>query len=208
MARKLRIDEAGLTYHVWLHAIDALPIYKAPDVKDQMVSFLREEAVLSEWIVFDWVVMTTHHHVLLKLTKPTLSSGFQRLHCRFAQYYNKLHRRRGHVFESRFGARIIGSKFDHMEMARYVARNPVTARICDAPEDWQWSSFASVAGLAPVDGIVNLRAARAPFGGSPEAYRDYVLEHDWRVRWGQAGGRPRALREAPRPPLGRGGSRR
>lgn len=193
MARKPRIDETGLTYHVWIHGIDGLPIYKAPDLKDTMLSFVREEVVLSAWIVFDYVVMTTHHHLLLKLKKPTLSSGLQRLHCRFAQYYNKLHRRRGHVFESRFGSRVIESKFDHMEMARYIARNPVKANICPDPADWQWSSHAAIAGMAPRDPIIDERAALAPFGGSRDAYRAYVLESDLRVRWGQAGARPGEL---------------
>lgn len=197
MARKPRIDEAGLTYHVWIHAVDGLPIYKAPDVRDTMLAFVREEACLSAWVVFEHVVMTTHHHLLLKLRKPTLSSGFQRLHTRFAQFYNRMHRRRGHVYETRFGARIIEGKFDHMEMVRYIARNPVKAQMCEAPEDWRWSSFASIAGLAPRDGIVDVRAALAPFGGSPTKYRAYVLEPDWRVRWGQAGARPRDLTAMP-----------
>lgn len=190
MARALRIDEAGLTYHVWIHGVSDVPIFKAPDVKDAMLSFLAEEAVLSDWIVLDYTLMTTHHHVVVRLKKPTLSSGFKRLHVRFAQHYNKLHARRGSVFDSRFGSRIIESKFDLLETMRYVDRNPVTAQMCFDPADWQWSPHAALAGLAPRDPIVAERAALAPFAGSREAYRAYVLELDRRVRWGQAGVRP------------------
>lgn len=190
MARSLRIDEAGLTYHVWIHGVADVPIFKAPDVKDTMLTFLQEETVFSGWVVLNYVVMTTHDHVVVRLKKPTLSSGFKRLHVRFAQHYNKLHSRRGSVFDGRFGSRIIKDKFDLLETMRYLDRNPVKAQMCVDPADWQWSPHASLAGLAPRDPIVDERVALAPFRGSREVYRAYVLEPDRRVRWGQAGVRP------------------
>lgn len=196
MARSLRIDEAGLAYHVWIHGVADVPIFKAPDVKDTMLTFIAEEVALSHWTVLEYVVMTTHHHVVLRLKKPTLSSGFKRLHVRFAQHYNKLHSRRGSVFDGRFGARIIESKFDLLETVRYVALNPVKAQMCVDPADWQWSPHGALAGLAPRDPIVDERAALAPFNGSREAYRAYVLEPDRRVRWGQVGVRPLGRRAA------------
>lgn len=208
MARSLRIDEAGLTYHVWIHGVSDVPIFKAPDVKDAMLTFMREEAVLSRWVVLEYAVMSTHNHMVLRLTRPTLSSGFQRLHARFAQFYNRLHRRRGCVFDARFGSRIIGTKFDLLETMRYVARNPVTARMCDDPADWQWSSHGALAGLTPRDPIVNERAALAPFGGDRASYRAYVLEMDRRVRWGQAGARARDLTAALPPQAASGVHRR
>lgn len=190
MARSLRIDEAGLTYHVWIHGVADVPIFKAPDVKDAMLRFLREETLFSSWVVLTYVVMTTHHHVVVRLKKPTLSSGFKRLHVRFAQHYNKLHSRRGSVFDSRFGSRIITDKFDLLETIRYVDRNPVKAQMCNDPAEWQWSPHGAIVGLAPRDRIVDERAALAAFGGSREAYRAYVLEPDRRERWGQVGVRP------------------
>lgn len=190
MARSLRINEAGLTYHAWIHGVADVPIFKAPDVKDAMLTFLREETLFSSWVVLDYVVMTTHHHVIVRLKEPTLSSGFKRLHVRFAQYYNTLHGRRGCVFDSRFGSRIIESKFDLLETMRYVDRNPVKAQMCTDPADWPWSPHAALVGLAPRDSIVDERAALSAVGGSRDRYRGYVLESDRRVRWGQAGVRP------------------
>jgi hypothetical protein len=34
-----------------------------------------------------------------------------------------------------------------LELARYLPRNPVRAHLCQAPEEWPWSSYASTAGI-------------------------------------------------------------
>ena len=45
----------------------------------------------------------------------------------------------GHLFQSRFGSVVMDE--DHpMAAARYVALNPVRARLVERPWDWPWSS--------------------------------------------------------------------
>jgi REP element-mobilizing transposase RayT len=188
MTRPLRVNLPGLDYHVWTNGIDDLRLFRAPDVKRTWLTFLLEEVSLSNWTVLEYTVMTTHYHVLLRLNDATLSSGFKRLNERFAQYYNKLHRRRGHVFDGRFESKVVEGSLGQRETARYIALNPVTARMCDAPEEWPWSSHGALAGLAPADAIVDARAALEPFGGCPAAYRAYVLESDDRTRLGSGVG--------------------
>jgi REP-associated tyrosine transposase len=190
MARALRIDEAGLTYHVWANGVNSLPVFKDADDKNVAVRLLQDEVENSEWCCLEYVVMTTHYHVLLRLRKPTLSSGFQRFNVRYAQYYNKKYRRRGHVFDGRFESRIADTLFARLELARYVARNPVVARMCDLPEQYPWSGYGATIGLYRADPIVDVVAALEPFGGSRRAYRRYMETSELRVRWGLAGARP------------------
>ncbi|HEY2328020.1 MAG TPA: transposase [Gaiellaceae bacterium] len=190
MARSLRLDLAGLTYHVWAHGIDGLALFKTPVEKDKMVELLRDEVGFSDWTCLSYVVMTTHYHVVLRLNDETLSSGFQRLNVRFAQWFNKENRRRGHVFESRFGCRIVDAEHDQLEVCRYVALNPTRARMCEIPEDYAWSGYGSIVGHALPDDIVDVDEARA-LAGSRAAFRRFVEESDLRTRWGQVRGRPR-----------------
>jgi hypothetical protein len=139
--------------------------------------------------------MTTHYHVVLRLNEGTLSSGFQRLNVRFAQWFNRENRRRGHVFESRFGCRIVDSLHDQLEVCRYVALNPIRARMCNRPEDYAWSGYGAVIGHALPDDIIDIDEARA-LAGSRVAFRKFVEESDLRIRRGQARARPRvAARE-------------
>ncbi len=158
------------------------------------MKLLTEEVAISEWICVEYVVMTTHYHAVVYLTKPTLSTGFQRLNARYAQYYNKVYGRRGHVFEGRFTDKIIESDPHRLEVARYVALNPTRAQMCRLPEHYPWSAYGSIVGEYPADPVVDIKAALEPFGGSRAAYRKYVEEVDPRVRRGQTRARPRTKR--------------
>jgi putative transposase len=190
MARKLRIDETGLSYHVWINGVAGLSIFRDVDDKSRMVQLLRDEVEFSDWCCLEYAVMSTHYHVFLRLRKPTLSSGFQRLNVRYARYFNDKYNKRGHVFDARFHSRIAESRFAKLETIRYVALNPVKANICDLPEQYPWSGYGSTIGRFADDRIVDVRALSMLFG-SCAAYRKYVLEPDERVRWGQARARPR-----------------
>jgi hypothetical protein len=114
---------------------------------------------------------------------------------RYAQYYNAKHKRRGHVFGARFCSKIAEGLFAQLETIRYVALNPVKAHICERPEDYPWCGYGSTIGKYDDDRIVDVRAIVALFG-SRAAYRRYVEEPDERVRWGQAGARPRQAARA------------
>ena len=129
MARKPRINQAGLTYHVWAHGIDDTPLFGDAVAKEVALRLLREEVALSSWSCLEYVLMSTHYHLVLTLKKATLSTGIQRLNMRFAQWFNKHHGRRGHVFETRFGCRIVDCDDDQLEAMRYVlSRVPYSGR--------------------------------------------------------------------------------
>jgi REP element-mobilizing transposase RayT len=190
MARKLRIDEPGLSYHVWINGVASLSIFRDADDKNFMLELLRDEVEVSRWRCLEYAVMSTHYHVFLQLRKPTLSSGFQRLNVRYARYFNEKYGKRGHVFDARFHSKIAESRFGQLETVRYVALNPVKANICTMAQDYPWTGYGGTIGRYRDDGIVDVRAVIALFG-SRAAYRKYVEEPDERVRWGQARARPR-----------------
>jgi putative transposase len=191
MARAYRIDEPGFTFHVWANGVNSLHLFRDADDRDYAVQLLRDEVEISDWICLEYVVMTTHYHVLVRLQKPTLSSGFKRFNVRYAQYFNKKYGRRGHVFDARFQSKIAEGRFAQLEVARYIARNPVKAGICASPDEYPWSGYGAAIGRYRDNAIVNVRALLAMLDGTRVAYRRYVEETDERKRWGQAGARPR-----------------
>jgi putative transposase len=190
MARKLRIDEPGVSYHVWINGVAGMAIFRDVDDKDFMLQLLRDEVETSSWCCLEYAVMSTHYHVFLRLRKATLSSGFQRINVRYARYFNDKYGKRGHVFDARFHSKIAEGLFAQLETIRYVALNPVNANICRFPEEYAWSGYGSTIGRYADDEIIDVSAMRALFG-SRAAYRRYVEEPDERARWGQARPRPR-----------------
>ena len=206
MPRAPRIEIAGETYHVTQHGIDDHRIFRDDVDRETFLRFLRQEVARSDWTMLAYTLMSTHYHLLLRLDKPTLSSGFQRLNGRYAQAFNHRHGRRGHFFERRFRDVMIESDAHYCEAMRYIHLNAPRANMCDAPEDHAWCDYGSTIGLFPRDRIVDPRTALEAFGDRLDVarrrYLEFVAEADPRVRRGLTRARPSVGAAAARPPVG------
>ena len=94
---------------------------------------------------FDWhcehyCLMPNHYHLIVGALRPRLSRGMHWLNGRYAQWFNALHDRVGHVFQNRFGAYVIDTDRHFEKACQYVEANPVRAGLCAKPEEWPWSS--------------------------------------------------------------------
>ena len=79
--------------------------------------------------------------------------GVRRTHRRYSRINARL-RVTGHLFQSRYGS--VAMDEEHlMTAARYVALNPVRARLVPRAEDWRWSSVrAHLAGRTTASSAV------------------------------------------------------
>ena len=84
--------------------------------------------------------MPNHYPLVIEAMRPKLSRGMHRLNGTYAQWFNAIHDRAGHLFQGRFGAYIIEGDRHYDAVLRYVDENPVRAGLCAKPEDWPWSS--------------------------------------------------------------------
>jgi len=66
--------------------------------------------------------------------------GMRQLNGQFAQYFNRRHGLVGHVFQGRYKAILVQREAYLLELARYIALNPVRAGLAQVPEAWRWSS--------------------------------------------------------------------
>lgn len=101
------------------------------------------------WACYAYCLMDNHYHLVLETTAPSTSSGIQQLNRLWARRFNRLHGRRGPVFQgSSLSGPVEGSA--HLkELVRYVVLNPVRAKIVPHPECWPWSSYRTTIGDAP-----------------------------------------------------------
>ena len=140
--------------------------------------------------VWAWVLMPNHVHLILV---PADEDGLRRalapVHRRYAGNVHARMRRTGHFWQGRFGA--VAMDEEHLGAAlRYVALNPVRARLVKRAADWRWSSVhAHLA--AQEDGITALAPVleRYPsFAELIDAGPDPVA--DERLRRAETIGRP------------------
>ncbi len=89
-----------------------------------------------------WVVMPNHAHAVLWPTpNHTLSKIMQSWKSFTGREANKLLGRTGQPFwQPEPFDHWIRNDAEHFRCCRYVVHNPVKARLCSAPENWQWSS--------------------------------------------------------------------
>jgi REP element-mobilizing transposase RayT len=194
MPRRSRLQLVGGIYHCTQHGINDFPIYRSDEDREMFLRYLGEEIARSEWDCLAYSLMRTHYHLLIRLTKETLSSGFQRLNGRYAQTFNLRYGRRGHVFERRFRDVLVESDAHRYETARYIHLNAPKVNACPRPEDYPWCDFAATMGLVARDPYVDPMKALDVFGDDLEAarrgYAVFMAERDPRVRRGYVGVRP------------------
>ena len=92
-----------------------------------------------------------------------------------AQSFNQRHERSGHLYQGRFGSRLVADDSYLLELARYVPLNPVRAGLCEHPQDWLWSSYAATAGLRTAPPFLDRDLLLSTLG-SAEAYAAWVAD--------------------------------
>lgn len=184
-----RFEIVGAIYHVNGKAVHGLKLFADESDRALFLRLLVKQARKSGWCVLAYSLMTTHFHLLFRLDKPELSSGFQRLNSVYARLYNKRHSRRGALWQRRYFDSIIETDGHLYEAIRYIALNAPRAHACDAAEDWPWCGYGAAIGSSPPDPLVNELELLGLFGTSREEARKrlrwFVEEADPRQRFGQ-----------------------
>jgi putative transposase len=99
--------------------------------------------------------MPNHVHLILNPSDPDgLRRALAATHRRYAGHIHARLERTGHFWQGRFGS--VAMDEAHLAAAiRYVAFNPVRARLVAQPSDWRWSSVhAHLAGVS--DGLTTI----------------------------------------------------
>jgi putative transposase len=150
MSRPLRLEYPGAWWHILNRGVDREDIFL--DDRDRR-RFLRLLAVAIphfRWRLHAYVLMSNHYHLLVETIEPTLSRGMKKIGGDYALWFNKRHRRVGHLFQARFTAHLIDSDEYLLTVARYIVLNPVRAHIVEDALQWPWSSARATAGCAIV----------------------------------------------------------
>jgi putative transposase len=178
MARPLRLEFPGAVWHVTNRGVEQRDIYLDDFDREAFDNLLGKTISRFFWRLPAYTQMTNHFHLVIQTLEPTLSRGMQDLQKKFAERFNRKYDRRGHLFQGRFKAHLIDSERYLLNVARYVALNPVRAGLVTDPADWRWSSCAATAGLAHVPTWLDSSMILDRFDAAdPLAARDHYREY-------------------------------
>lgn len=154
MTRPLRIESPGAYYHVLARGNAKQPIYL--DDPDRLRFLDVFAAVVRRFGLkcFGYCLMDSHYHLFVRLAQANLSRAIQRLNGLYAQSFNRRHGRNGHLFGSRFKSLLVDRDPYFLELARYLALNPVRAGLVVTPEAWRWSHHRALAGFEKAPGFL------------------------------------------------------
>ncbi len=158
-----RVHVPGGIYHVTSRGNDRAPLYYDEPDYVAFERMLANVAGRCEWTCHAFCLMPNHYHLVIETPEPNLAAGMHVLNLSYARWFNWRHAHVGHVFESPYRDNPISGEAHLLQTYRYVALNPVRARLCDAPEDWPWSSYRATAGLEPAVPFLQIDRVRRFF---------------------------------------------
>ena len=140
MARLARLVIPGLPYHVTQRGNRRGTTFFEEDDFLAYRELLKDAARASGASIWAYCLMPNHVHLIVVPSDiDGLRATFANAHRRYARRINTRYRWSGHLWQGRFGA-VVMDEAHLAHAARYVALNPVRARLCDRAQDWPWSS--------------------------------------------------------------------
>ena len=117
--------------------------------REQFLGLLDEVVARYEWELFAWCLLGNILHLVVRAEPEQLYRGMQRLKSVYAMRFHRRHHTQGHLFKRPYDSRPILTA-EHLHRAcGYVLRNATWHGFVDRAEDWEWSSFRTVARLDP-----------------------------------------------------------
>lgn len=187
MARPMRIQFEGALYHVTARGNERKAMVRDDQDRQRFLDCLASCVSHFEVRLFLFCLLDNHYHLVLETPRGNLSQFMQNLQTRYIVYFNRRHRRSGHLMQGRFGATLVEGDRYLLQLSRYVHLNPVHTRAtCHLAlverqrilRNYGWSSYPAYVGAAPRLDFVTERPILEQVGGrgreQRERYRQYV----------------------------------
>ncbi len=181
MARPLRIEYPGAYYHVTSRGNERKAIFR--DVADRKKFLEILSSSIGQFLVrlHAYVLMDNHYHLLLETPEGNLSRAVRYVNGVYTQYFNRRHRRVGHLFQGRYKSILVDKDSYLVELSRYIHLNPWRVRSGGHdPLRYRWSSLRAYTGREKAAEWLETEEILGSFGqkrrNAQRAYGEFVRE--------------------------------
>jgi putative transposase len=159
MARLPRMVMPGMPHHVTQRGNGRQKTFFEDGDYALYLDLLAQAAERHGVEVWSYCLMPNHVHIVAVPRDPHgLGQTFSQVHRTYTGYINARRRTTGHLWQGRFGS-VAMDEAHFVTALRYVALNPVRARLVAKAEDWPWSSTRALLTGAD-DQVVKVAPAR------------------------------------------------
>ena len=146
MARKLRIQYPGATYHVMNRGDHREAVFRSNKDRELFLQTLGQTCKKTDWQVHAWCLMSNHFHLVVETPRANLVPGMKWLLGTYTMRFNRRHKLFGHLFSGRYKALPVdGSETGYLKsVCDYVHLNPARAKLLSAESklaEFRWSSY-------------------------------------------------------------------
>jgi putative transposase len=129
MPRQARLDAPGTLHHVMVRGSEGREIVDDEKDRKRFVGLMGSLASETDTRIYAWALLSNHAHILLRTGPLGVSKYMKRLLTGYAVFYNRRHRRHGHVFQNRYKSVVVEEEPYFQELVRYIHLNPLRARM-------------------------------------------------------------------------------
>ena len=203
MTRPLRIDVEDGWYHVTARGIERKTIFCDDRHCEHFLELLDAMTERFDLVMHAYVLMGNHYHLIFQTPHANASAAMQWLNVSYSAWFNVKNNRAGHLFQGRFGSRLIdGEGSWALQASVYVHLNPVRViglgldkrsnraesvglqkpdkkelkRRLEVLSQHKWSSYSAYAGYTKKPSWLTTRSILSRAGGK-DKYRKYVQSH-------------------------------
>ncbi len=182
MPRQARLDAPGALHHIMIRGIDKTNIFCDSEDKDRFLERLGKNVQESQCVIYARVLMDNHVHLLFRSGQQGISAVMRKFLTWYAQYFNRKHRRTGHLFENRYKSILCDEDNYLIALVRYIHLNLIRAKIIRTMNEldkYLWSGHRAIIGQVTFPWM-DIPTVLAQFGGTKrkaiKEYKQYVLE--------------------------------
>lgn len=140
MARLPRVVIPGIPHHVTQRGNRRERTFFEEEDYALYLDLLADAAQRAQAEIWSYCLMPNHVHiVIVPSDEDGLWRTFRRLHREYTGFINARMRVTGHLWQGRYGS-VAMDEAHFVTALRYVALNPVRARLVAQAQDWAWSS--------------------------------------------------------------------
>lgn len=148
MPRHARVKSLDSVYHIMVRSISDTPLYKSGEDKHFYLKLIRKYQKTFLFKVYAYCIMDTHAHILIDSCGSDISRIMHGINQCYAQYFNRIYKRHGHLFQDRFKSNIISDDRGLINASAYINKNPKDIVGYEGrEEEYFYSSFAVYTGL-------------------------------------------------------------
>jgi putative transposase len=142
VALKNRRDAINGAHHAFPRGNSGMIIFRDNADRQVLLVLLKGVVDAYRWDLA-YCLMKNHFHLVVVTATPNFSDGMQRLLSAYVRYFNRRHRRGGHLFKRPFKSEPIKDERQLGIAVAYVGDNPVRAGICADACEYRWSSHGT-----------------------------------------------------------------